>query len=127
MITELTDLVNNFPGAANQTRCFMHILNLIVKSILCQFDLLNTKNGKSLDDGSKKLLSLAGNVEDEEDIASRDGKGGVVSDEPEDDNLEGWIDERTLMDDDDLDKLEESVKPVQALLTKVSYCLLMHY
>ena len=115
MITELTDLVNNFPGAANQTWCFMHILNLIVKSILCQFDLLNTKNGKSLDDGSKKLLSLAGNVEDEEDIESRDGKGGVVSDEPEDDNLEGWIDECTLMDDDNLDKLEENVKPVRAL------------
>jgi hypothetical protein len=121
MINELTDLVNNFPGAANQTQCFTHILNLVVKSILRQFDLPKTKSGKSLDDGSKELLSLASNVEVEEEILSRDEDGGVASEEPEDDNHESWIDECTLMDDDDLEELEESVKPVRALLTKVSY------
>lgn len=34
MITELADLVDNFPGAANQTCCFLHVINLIVKSII---------------------------------------------------------------------------------------------
>jgi hypothetical protein len=124
MIKELADLVVEFPGPANQTRCFTHILNLVVKSILRQFDLPNPKSGKSLDDASKELLSLAGDVEDEEDIVCREGEGGVAAEEPEDDNLEGWIDERISMDDDDLDELEESVKPVRLLLTKVSNYLI---
>jgi hypothetical protein len=34
MIEHLSTLVENFPGAANQTRCFTHILNLVAKSIL---------------------------------------------------------------------------------------------
>ena len=38
MIEELEHLLNDFPGAANQMRCFAHIINLVVKSILRQFD-----------------------------------------------------------------------------------------
>lgn len=38
MVKHLATLVENFPGAANQTRCFTHILNLVAKSILRQFD-----------------------------------------------------------------------------------------
>ena len=124
MINVLKELVEDFPGPANQTRCFAHILNLVVKSILRQFDLPNPKSGNSLDDktvddASKELLSLAGNVEDEKDVVSREGEGGVDTEEPEDDNLEVWVDERTLMDVEDLNELEESVKPVRVLLTKV--------
>jgi hypothetical protein len=127
MISELRDLVNDFPGPANQTRCFAHILNLVVKSILHQFDLPKTKSAKSLDDGSKELLSLAGNVEDEDDVLSREGEGEVDTEEPEDDNIEGWVDECTLMDNDDVDELERSVKPVRVLLTKVRQYYLIHY
>jgi hypothetical protein len=79
MIKELADLVVEFPGPANQTQCFTHILNLVVKSILQQFDLPDPKSHKSLDDASKELLSLAGNVEDEEDIVFREGDGGVAA------------------------------------------------
>jgi len=74
MIKELPNLLNDFPGPENQTRCFTHVLNLVVKSILRQFDLPNPKRGKSLDDGYKELLSLAGNVEDEEEALSREGE-----------------------------------------------------
>jgi hypothetical protein len=38
MVEHLATLVENFPGAPNQTRCFTHILNLVAKSILRQFD-----------------------------------------------------------------------------------------
>jgi hypothetical protein len=118
MITELANLINDFPGPANQTRCFTHVLNLVVKSIMRQFDLPNStgKSDEMLNDGTKELLSLAGNIELEEDELSKDGEDG---DAGEDDSVEGWIDERTLMDEDDLNELEESVEPVQVLLTKV--------
>ena len=90
MIKELTDLIDNFPGPANQTWCFAHILKLVVKSIIRQFDLPDAKSSKSLDDKSKELLSLSGNVEVEEDILSRDGKGGV------DRECDGFSDPRGL-------------------------------
>ena len=63
----------------------------------------------------KELLSFAGDIEFEEDELSREGE----PENSEDDNVEGWIDERTLMDEDELETLEESVMPVRALLTKV--------
>jgi len=118
LITELADLIDEFPGPANQTRCFTHVLNLVVKSIIRQFDLPDPKGGKNqmLEEGAKELLSLAGNIDDEEDILSRDREDGVAG---EDDNVEGWIDERTLLDEDDLEDLEKSVEPVRVLLTKV--------
>ena len=34
MIEELTNLLDDFPGPANQMQCFLHILNLMVKSII---------------------------------------------------------------------------------------------
>jgi len=77
MITELANLLDDFPGPANQTWCFTHILNLVVKSIIRQFDLLNAKSDKILDEASKELLSLAGNIEfEEEELERRGGEDG---------------------------------------------------
>ena len=38
MINELAGQLLEFPGVANRAWCFMHILNLVVKSIMHQFD-----------------------------------------------------------------------------------------
>ena len=58
---------------------------------------------------------LAGNIEfEEEELARSEGE------EVEDDNVEGWIDECMLMTEDKLEELEESVEPLQLLLTKAS-------
>ena len=38
MIDALAEELPAFPGGANRMRCFTHILNLVVKVILCQFD-----------------------------------------------------------------------------------------
>jgi len=117
MIAELVNLLNEFPGPANQTRCFTHVLNLVVKSVICQFDLLKSKGDRILDDAAKELLSLAGNIEFEEDeLAWRDAN----EEDEDEDNVEGWIDEHTLMSDIELEELDESVEPVRLLLTKVS-------
>ena len=111
MITELQDLIDDFSGPANQTWCFTHILNLVVKSITCQFDLLISKADKNwiFDEAAKELLSLAGKIDVKEEESSRDGEDGVAGEE---DNVEGWIDERTLLDEEDLEELDKSVEPV---------------
>lgn len=112
MINELANLLDNFPGAANQTRCFTHILNLVVKSILAQFEL--PKSRANIGDD---LLKLAEGIELEEEITAKDGEEG---EEGEDDNVEGWIDEREEMGERQLEELEARIEPIRLLLIKVS-------
>ena len=124
MIEELAILIDDFAGAANQTRCFLHVLNLVVKSIIKQFDLPASKKTSDNEDddenymveATNELLKLAREIEREEEItASR----GDEEDATEDDNDEGWVDEREEMTEGELRRLTRSVKPVRLLLSKV--------
>jgi hypothetical protein len=143
MIEELANLIDDFPGPANQTRCFLHILNLVVKSIIRQFDLPKSKkksgndggdngsdNGRgddgddgddefltALDQETEELLKLGADIDLEEEITAG---AGEETDTTEDDNEEGWVDEREEMTEEELSELERSVQPVRLLLTKVS-------
>lgn len=122
MIEELANLLDDFPGPANQTRCFLHVLNLVVKSIIRQFDLPKSKkksdnqdeDDPGLDAATSELLKLAGDIELEEQITASTG-----DDEAEDDDEEGWVDEHEDMTEDELKDLAASVQPVRLLLTKV--------
>ena len=125
MIAELANLIDDFPGPANQTRCFLHILNLVVKSIIRQFDVPKSKKSSdsdddndeaTLDEATKELLKLAGDIDLEEEITARAGNEGDATD---DDDVEGWIDEHEGMTEDELIELAESIQPVRLLLTKV--------
>ena len=124
MIEELAILINDFPGPANQTRC-LHIINLVVKSIIQQFDLPTSKkksvneedNDEDLiNEAAKELLKLAKEIEHEEEITANCGDEEDVT---EDDNVEGWVDECEDMMEAELQKLAESVKLVRLLLGKV--------
>jgi len=116
MIHKLSNLLPNFPGAANQTRCFLHILNLVVKSILWQFDVPKVKGDEILDNTLEELVKLVGDIEQEEAECHE-----VNSDEgdEEDDNVDGWIDERTHMTDEEREELNKAVKHIHLVLTKV--------
>ena len=50
MIKYLSDTIDDFPGPANQTWCFVHTVNLIAKSILKPFDAQKTKGIGSFND-----------------------------------------------------------------------------
>ena len=75
MIEELADLLEAFPGAANRTRCFMHILNLVAKRIIKQFDIPKAQGDEVLDDVAKELATLAIDLDMEERL-SREGLSG---------------------------------------------------
>lgn len=104
MIEELSNLLESFPGAANQTRCFTHVLNLVVKSVIRQFDLPKAQADDILDEATREFLEMGADLEME----------GM-----EEDNVEGWVDERASMSEIEVDELEEAVQPVRILLTKV--------
>jgi hypothetical protein len=123
MINELASLINDFPGSANQTRCFLHILNLVVKSIIRQFDIPASKkksdddlDEESIDDGTEELLKLAGDIDLEEELTVG---AGDEEDSLDDDNDEGWVNEHEGMSEEELHDLSENVQPVRLLLAKV--------
>ena len=94
MIEEMANLLENFLGAANQTQCFLHILNLTAKSILQQFEIPSKKKtGDSDNDGDEtisnamsKLLALSTEIEDDPSrvddlqVGDKDDEGGVSED-----------------------------------------------
>ena len=48
MVEELVKRVTELPGQANCTCCFAHIINLVAKSLLKQFDLPENKAGSAV-------------------------------------------------------------------------------
>ena len=38
MVSELEKMLPEFPGEAARTRCFAHVVNLVAKSVIKQFD-----------------------------------------------------------------------------------------
>ena len=82
MVDVLAELVVAFPGAANRTRCFAHILNLVVKVILRQFDVLKAKANEVLDVALQALVDLAGDIEMEGE--AMDDRGDDDDDDRED-------------------------------------------
>ena len=123
MIDHLAILVDTFPGAANQMRCFAHILNLVAKRVLCQFKA--PKKGKSVDDAAKELAAVIDESSlDKDKEASDDGSddNGNECDDVDDDVVDD--DEDGVQDDelseDELMSVKENVKPIRLVLTKVS-------
>ena len=116
MIEELADLLDDFPGETNRTRCFTHVINLVAKSIIKQFDVPKTQAGDVLDGAAKELAAL--NVcLDIEELTSREADQNDI----DEDNIEGWHDTRQDLSDEEREILDKSLQPVRLVLVKASY------
>ena len=130
MVEHLATLIEHFPGAANQTRCFTHILNLVAKSILHQFDVKK----KTMDDSDEPmefndavaaLVALALELEDDmqavadEYLSPEENEEDDENHEIGDDDDDGLGDERKGMSNEEVVDLDESVVPIWLMLTKV--------
>jgi hypothetical protein len=119
MIEHLAVLIETFPGAANQTRCFAHILNLVVKSILRQFE-ATKKEGKAEE---PQVAAVVDEIDDEgsegEFYEEDDGCGDGDVDDTDDDE-DGLAEEMDEMTVEEMSRLKESVQPIRQVLTKVS-------
>jgi hypothetical protein len=123
MIEELEDLIEEFPGDANRTRCFAHIINLVAKTAIRQFDTPKAKADEALDAAEAELQRLAEgeDLEDEETLnelrkKEREDKEG----ESQDDDTDGWVDEMDELDEVEREELRENIRPVRLVLVKVS-------
>ena len=117
MIEELANLLDDFPGEVNRTRCFMHILNLVTKSIIKQFDLPKACADEVLDDAAKELAALAIDLDIKERISREDPSGDGEDDADEED---GWTDVHDGLSSEEREALDESLQPVCLVLAKAS-------
>lgn len=118
MIKELEKHLPDFPGQANQTRCFAHTINLVAKSLLRQFDVPKKKAAADSDANDsdaigRQILRLADEIEVEEaETEMNEDDGG-------NDNVDGWVDEVAALTEEERVELNESVQPVRLVLVKV--------
>jgi len=114
MIDELVDLLPNYPGAANRCRCFLHIVNLIAKTLLKQFEVLKKDVDTALDAAKQELLELAAGA-DMEELVTVVERG--LGDNEDVDDMDGWVNELNLLSDDENEELRQSIQPVRLVVT----------
>ena len=119
MIEELANLLPNFPGSPNRCHCFLHVVNLIAKSLLKQFEVPNkTSADAALDRVERELVDLASGIDMEEiETVAELGAGG---DTEGNDDVEGWVDETLEMSAAEREALRENILRVHLVLVKVS-------
>jgi hypothetical protein len=120
MFEHLGKVLVDFPGAANQTRCFAHTINLCAKSILKHFDLpkKNDMDSRALDRAANALADLADNLDND---AGRGREKGKSDEEEADDQvyLEAWASVCDGLADNKIQELDLSVQPARSMLAKV--------
>jgi hypothetical protein len=129
MIDHLENLLEEFPGSANRTRCFAHILNLVTKCIMRQFDAPKSKKKEAKDDLDGDLDVL---VDEELESEDDDDDEAMADADDEDDGKENpdveedvdLPDVRDELTEEEIEELETSVKPVKLVLQKVRVDLL---
>ena len=120
MIDELEDLLPGF-SKVNHTRCFLHVNNLVARTLVRQFDVPKPKPGDITDDPDRELRELAGDI-DLEDQQTREAllEEAVTGEIGVDDNVDGWVDEMAALSQGEREVLQETLRPVKMLLVKVN-------
>ena len=98
MIDELEDLLPGFLKA-NHTCCFLHVNNLVARTLVHQFDVPNAPKSRDFaNDPDYELHELAGNIDLEDcqthETLLEDAVTGKIS---IDDNADGWVNEMSAL------------------------------
>jgi hypothetical protein len=117
MVAHLSEVLDGFPGAANQTHCFAHTLSIAAKAILKQFDVPKGKNNEVLDVAAQAFADLTRDLDIEEQLAWESQE--VEDDDKDDQPLDSWVDFRDGLTKEEVGELDTSIQPVRSMLSKV--------
>ena len=115
MIDELEDMIPNFPGAANRTRCFNHIIALVAVRVVRQFDIPKGEDIDVTNGPEQELRELAKDSDVEESITQREWECRG-DDDDDDGDIADWQDDEPIVLD--REALNASLKPGRMLLVK---------
>ena len=111
MVENLVKLVFNFPRDANHARCVAHIVNLVVKIMLCQFDMSKKKVKKDIPKDNPKKESSS--EDDENEMTERDVDELVRGLDKEEKEMDEGDNEDN---DEESDKVLRDVKELEVML-----------
>jgi hypothetical protein len=116
MIDELETIIEEFGGDADRIRCFLHIVNLVARSMLKQFDVPKKDGGsdKENDALDDQLRDLAEGIELEDEITLAEDEG------EEDVGMEELADELSRLSSGERTAAETEIRPIRFVLVKVS-------
>jgi hypothetical protein len=115
MIVTLGNTLHNFPGPANRARCLAHIVNLVARAVLHQFDVSKGRDdeaGEGESRAEEEVQSITDSDEDDTDTAEE------LSEEEDneiDDNDENGVDLAEVEQ-----ATREKTEPLRHALYKVS-------
>ena len=116
MMDELEFTLAHFEGQGMRVQCILHVGNLVTKRILKQFDIPCNRSRMELAPEDEELHNLTEGSDVSEDYEMIDAIGGDFNN----DNVDGRVDEDTLMSVNDQADLEQNICPVRTALAKVS-------
>ena len=138
MVETLATIMADFPGEANRSRCLAHIVNLVVKIILRQFDVKKKKknspelNGEGDGDGEHDVNEPEPDEDDEESEEVLDKEEKEMDDGEEDveddgERLERDVDNVEDAMEEEIKEVSNQVKPVRQVLFKVNCSSFFYY
>jgi hypothetical protein len=118
MIKSLSETIASFPRDVNCTQCFNHVIALVVKRLIRQFDVPKGETDKVTQDTEKELRELVKESDIEELLTqSLQDAGDDDGDVDDEDGLEDvWLE----MSMEAREELDTSTRPVKMVLVKVS-------
>ncbi|KAF5374631.1 hypothetical protein D9615_008911 [Tricholomella constricta] len=122
MIEVLSRILSHFPGAANRARCLAHIVNLVVKIILRQFDVKKKNNNNNQ---NEPTVDLQDEIDDDdlnelaEDLEKEEKEMDEGGDEDGEEDAEILAQDIEAVEQA-IGRVGTEVKPVQRVLCKVS-------
>ena len=119
MIDDLPNRIVTFPGDENRARCFNHVVALVAKGSIRQFDVPKGKADAALDEAERELNELAEGIDIEDEKMRAEWEGNDEDDEDNEDD-DGWVDEVARLSVADREELEANITPVRLVLVKVS-------
>ena len=111
MTDELKEELIEFNGEASQAWCFLHVINLVGKTMVKAFDI--PKDAIEMDNDLWGIDAGGLDAENWQTIAENG------SDPLDNNNMDGWVDEITLLAHNEHADLEDQVRPVWIILAKV--------
>jgi len=88
MINELSNLIISFPRDANRAWSFNHVVHIVTKSSICQFDVPKGKADAALDEANRELRELTEGLDIEEEGVGRQWE---VPEDDDDENTDAGL------------------------------------